>query len=93
MAQAVPQTKKLLGINTSPKLCENKSDLRDLENRLQQLASINKTLVYGTKDEEYCYVPDLQAWDCDNLEILTVEGADHDFTGMVDEFIALIDLL
>ena len=63
------------------------------ENRLRQLASVHKTLVYGTEDEEYCYVPHLKALGCDNLEILTVEGADHDFTGMVEEFIALTDLL
>jgi alpha/beta superfamily hydrolase len=93
LAQAVPQVRKLLNINTSPKLRNNKSDLQDLGNRLQQLASIHKTLVYGTEDEEYCYVPYLKALDCDNLEILTVEGADHDFTGMVEEFIALTDLL
>ena len=93
LAQAVPQVRKLLNINTSPKMRNNKSDLQDLGNRLQQLASIHKTLVYGTEDEEYCYVPYLKALDCDNLEILTVEGADHEFKGMVDEFIALIDLL
>lgn len=93
LAQAVPQVGRLLIINTSPKMCDNKSDLYDLENRLQQLASVHKTLVYGTEDEEYCYVPYLKALDCDNLEILTVEGADHDFTGMLEEFIALIDLL
>ncbi len=93
LAQAVPQVGRLLNINTSPKMCDNKSDLYDLENRLQQLASVHKTLVYGTEDEEYCYVPYLKTLDCDNLEILTVDGADHEFTGMVDEFIALIDLL
>jgi len=93
LAQAVPQVRKLLNINTSPKMRNNKSDLQDLGNRLQQLASIHKTLVYGTEDEEYCHVPHLKALGCDNLEILTVEGADHVFTGMVEEFIALTDLL
>lgn len=93
LAQAVPQVRKLLNINTSPKLRNHKSDLQDLGNRLQQLASIHKTLVYGTEDEEYCHVPHLKALDCDHLEILTVEGADHIFTGMVEDFIALTDLL
>jgi hypothetical protein len=35
----------------------------------------------------------LQALTCENLEIITVEGADHEFKGMVNEFIALIDLI
>ena len=93
LAQAVPQVRKLLNINTSPKMRNNKSDLQDLGNRLQQLASIHKTLVYGTEDEEYCHVPHLKALGCDRLEILAVEGADHVFTGMVEDFIALTDLL
>jgi hypothetical protein len=38
-------------------------------------------------------VPALQALACKNLEIITVEGADHEFTDMVDGFIALIDLI
>ncbi len=93
LAQVLPQVVKLLNINTSPKLRDGKSDLRDLENRLQQLAGVSKTLVYGTEDEEYDGVSYLQAVDCGNLEILTVEGADHDFTGMTEAFIALTDLL
>ena len=49
--------------------------------------------MYGTEDEDFECVPLLQRLDCENLEILTVEGADHEFTDMVDEFIALIDLI
>ena len=52
-----------------------------------------KVLVLGSEDDDFECVPLLQQMDFDNLEILTVEGADHDFTGMVEEFIALTDLL
>ena len=44
-------------------------------------------------DDDFECVPLLQRLDCNNLEILTIEGADHDFTGMVEEFITLTDLL
>ena len=87
LAQQVPQTKKILGINASL------IDVEDLINQLNKLSHVDKVLVYGTKDEAFQCVPALQAAGCDNLEILTVEGADHDFTGMVEEFITLTDLL
>ena len=87
LAQQVPQTQKILGINASL------IGVDDLVAQLKKLPYVEKVLAYGTKDEAFQCVPALQAAGCDNLEILTVEGADHDFTGMVDEFIALIDLL
>ena len=87
LAQQMPQARKFLGINASL------IDIDDLMSRLQKLPRVSKTLVYGTKDEAYRYTPALQAMVCDNLEIITVEGANHEFTDMVNEFIALIDLL
>ena len=61
--------------------------------KVQALPHVQKIMVYGTEDDDYECVPALQALECENLEILTVEGADHEFTGMVDAFIALIDLI
>ena len=87
LAQQVPQARKLLGINVSLKT------LADLVIQLQKLPHVEKILVYGTKDEIFRYIPTLQAAACENLEIINVEGANHEFKGMVDEFIALIDLL
>lgn len=87
LAQQMPQARKFLGINASL------IDIDDLMSRLQKLPCVSKTLVYGTKDEAYRYTPALQAMVCDNLEIITVEGANHEFTDMVNEFIVLIDLL
>ena len=87
LAQRVPQTVKLLGINASQ---VNEDDFLE---KLQAIPHITKCLVYGTKDDAKQFVPVLQTLESENLEILTVEGVDHEFTGMVDEFIALIDLI
>ena len=61
--------------------------------KLLELPSVNKILVYGTRDDEYYYVPALKELQCDNLEILEVKDADHKFKGMLDEYIALSDLI
>ena len=87
LAQRVPQTVKLLGINAS---LVNEDDFLE---KLQAIPHITKCLVYGTKDDAKQFVPVLQTLESEKLEILTVEGADHEFAGMVDEFIALIDLI
>ena len=87
LAQRVPQTVKLLGINAS---LVNEDDFLE---KLQAIPHITKCLVYGTKDDAKQFIPVLQTLESEKLEILTVEGADHEFAGMVDEFIALIDLI
>ena len=87
LAQQVPHTVKLLGINPSL------STTDDLLEQLRKIPQVKKILVYGTDDEDFECMPLLQRMDCENLEILTVEGADHEFTDMVDAFIALIDLI
>ena len=87
LCQQVPQARKILGINASL------IDVDDLIDQLQKLPYVEKILAYGTKDEAFRYIPTLQAAGCENLQIITVEGANHEFTGMVDEFIALIDLI
>lgn len=87
LAYQVPQTVKLLGINPSLITTD------DLVEQLQKIPQIKKVLVFGTEDDDFECVPLLQQLDCENLEIITVEGANHEFTDMVNEFIALIDLL
>lgn len=87
LAQQMPQARKILGINTSL------IDADDLAAHLKKLSYVEKVLVYGTKDTAFRCIPALQAAGCENLEIITVEGANHKFMGMVDEFIALIDFL
>ena len=81
-------TKKLLCINPSFVPGHDPSD------RLIIRSKIEKIFVYGTKDEEGCeFASKLLAREIPNFEIRWVEGADHEFTGMVDEFVSLIDLI
>ena len=81
-------TKKLLCINTSFVPGHDPSD------RLIIRSKVEKIFVYGTKDDEgYELVPKLKERAIPNFEIRLVEGADHEFTGMVDEFVDLIDLV
>jgi alpha/beta superfamily hydrolase len=87
LAKIVPQAVKFLGINASL------NSVQDLTEKLQAIPDIQKLLVYGTKDEDYIRESALQALKCDNLEVITIDGADHEFTDMVAEFIALIDLI
>lgn len=87
LAQQVPQSVKLLGINASL------VDEDGFVEKLEKIPNVKKLLVYGTEDDDYDFVPELQALECKNLEIITVEGADHEFTDMVNEFIALIALI
>lgn len=83
-----PLAKKLLCINPSfvPGV-----DPRD---NLSALPEVEKILVFGSCDEEGGAIDALlNEAHIPNLEIKTVEGADHNFTGMVEEFIGLIDLI
>ena len=87
LARQMLQARKILGINTSL------IDADDLAAHLKKRSYVEKVLVYGTKDEAFHCIPILQAAGCENLEIITVEGANHEFTDMVNEFIARIDFL
>lgn len=87
LAKQVPQTVKLLGINASL------IDVDGFVEKLQEIPYVKKLLVYGTEDDDYDCVSVLQALKCANLEIKTIDGADHEFSDMVSSFIALIDLI
>lgn len=87
LAQSIPQTVKILGVNPSF------MDVADFVKILGEIPHVKKQLVFGTEDEDFAYVSELQSLECKNLEVLTVEGADHQFTGMLDAYIALVDLL
>ena len=81
-------TKKLLCINPSFVPGHDPSD------RLILRSKVEKIFVYGTKDEEgHELAPKLMEREIPNFDIRWVEDADHEFTGMVDEFVSLIDLL
>jgi hypothetical protein len=84
----IQRTKKLVCIN--PSFIPSKFP-RD---KLILLSCIEKIFVFGTEDEEGKeIVSNLQKEYIPNLEIKMVEGADHSFTNMIDEFINLSDLI
>ena len=86
LAKRFPETTKWMGINTSY------IELPELEERLNALPCVSKFLIYGTRDDDIDeVVPALRKLENNKLTIKLVEGADHRFTGMLDEFIALID--
>ena len=49
--------------------------------------------VYGEKDPSYSYVPFLECQKLSNVEIVKIQGADHNFRGMMGEFLKLSDML
>ncbi|MBQ3084404.1 MAG: alpha/beta hydrolase [Clostridia bacterium] len=87
LAKELPQAAGLLAIN--PSLI----DLADLRERLLALPQLDKTLVYGTKDEDYASLSQLSSLANERLTFVAAEGADHRFGGMVEAFVNLIDLL
>ena len=87
LAKEIPQTIKLVCVNTST------FDFDDLKERLLETSQIHKTLVYGDRDDEYIYFADFKKLNLSNLTLFVIEGADHEFRGMLEEYIALIDLI
>ena len=88
LAKQFPQTVKFLGINTSY------IEIDGLINKLKDLQHIEKILVCGEKDKDsMAYVELFKKAEIPNLKIQIVEGANHEFSGMIEEFINLADLI
>jgi hypothetical protein len=88
LSQQFPETVKFLGINSSW------TSIDAFLERIQSLPGVKKIFAYGANDIDFDDIlPKLQSLVCDNLEIVVLDGVDHDFTGKVDDFISLIDLL
>lgn len=88
LATRFQQSKVFLGINMSF------VDPDSLTRKLSALPHIRKILVYGTEDDDYSVIsPVIKTVECDNLVFRSVCGADHQFTGKLDEFIGLADLI
>ena len=88
LAKKFPQTVKILAINASYITVEG------LVDKLKDLSNVDKVLVCGTKDvDSMAYVEPIQTAVLPKLTIQLVEGADHKFVGMLDEFISLVDSL
>lgn len=84
LAKAVPQSVKLVCVNTST------YGFDGLKKKLLDLPDVKMIFVYGDKDDEYPFAAQLQKL---NFEVITLAGADHQFTGMLEEYIGLTDLL
>ena len=50
------------------------------------------TIAYGSRDPSYSYIPFIEGR-YKNLRVLRIEGADHGFTGMEEEQLALGEIL
>lgn len=87
LARECPQTVRLLGINPSM------NTVKDFIEKLNAIRNIDKILVFGSNDECYKESVKLRELEDEKLKFITVTGADHFFTDMVDEFIALAELI
>ena len=88
LASHFHETVKWIGINTSY------TEISDLKERLNALSSVSKLMIFGTKDDDFDeVVPKLSEMNCDDFVMEFIDGADHNFTGMLDEFVALADLI
>ena len=88
LAKQFAETRKWIGINPSF------ISMPDLEARLNALPDVVKLMIYGTKDDDFDeVVPELSKTTCDNFAMEFIEGADHSFTDMLEEFIALADYI
>ena len=54
---------------------------------MKHLKGKNATFVFGSKDPSASYVPFLKRY-CD--AVVMMEGADHNFSGMIEEFVELV---
>ena len=86
LAKRFPETVKWVGINASY------TEISEFEERLKELSSVSKLMIYGTQDDDFDeVVPELSGMSSDNFVMEFIDGADHNFTGMLDEFVALAD--
>lgn len=88
LAQQFSQTSAYLGINSSH------IGIEDFAQRLQSFPKVRKYLVYGSEDTDFDVdVPAMSALACENLEIVVLDGVNHEFTDRLEDFVALIDLM
>jgi len=88
LAKQMPQTQKILCINMPLMVNYHRSAAM-----LRSMGDVEKTLVYGTHDPSVSYLPFLERWELSRFRIVRVEGADHNFDGRLEDFLALADLI
>ena len=87
LAEIFKETVKMLSINSSY------IELEELKNKILAFGNVDKIFVCGTKDEDYKRLKTLKEMENEKFHYVEIAGADHKFVGMLDEFIALIDLI
>lgn len=60
---------------------------------INKMPEANIVTVYGEKDPSYRYIPFLENKNLPNVEIVKVVGADHNFKGMMEQFIELSEMI
>lgn len=60
---------------------------------ISAMPEANIVTVYGETDPSYRYIPFLEIKKLENVEILKVASADHNFKGMMEEFIDLSEIV
>lgn len=60
---------------------------------IESIAETDIVTVYGEIDPSYRYIPFLENRKLDNVEIIEVAGADHNFKGMMQEFLEFPEML
>ena len=88
LAESLPAVIKMVSINMPLMV-----NFQKAAQKLSVLNRIKKIFVYGTLDPSYTFIPLLNAKRIDNLNVITIEGADHQFINKLDEFIELCDLI
>ena len=88
LANQIPQTRKILCINMPLMINYHK-----ITRELQTMQDIEKIFVYGTNDPSYRYLPMLEMKKYDIFRAVCIQGADHQFTGMLKEFVLLANFV
>ena len=88
LAEKLSSVKKMISINMPLML-----NFQKATTKLMSLNAVEKIFVYGTLDPSFPFTPLLNARKINKLNILTIEGADHQFVNKLNEFIDLCDLV
>ncbi len=67
-------------------------NLHKTKRYISRIPHTDVVAVYGELDPSYSYIPFLRGR-LENLEVVSIPRADHNFRGVTDEFINLIELL
>ena len=85
-----------MAILISPSFHNNLQEIINFSRNKKIILSLSQTeivMAFGEKDPSFNYIPFLELNKPECLTIIKVPGADHNFKGMLDEFIELSDIL